>query len=276
MLPSRSARNGCCQGHGWTHGPGKIRSISGCDGRECTTQSWLVRKLPLLLFSVLRIACVTSMRSCSRRLARLKMTQKDPRIILDRLSYSISCFEHGLAESRIFCTLVFSIAGWFLKVRSHTGRKRALPFTLGGSGSPWNIAWCFGCYNSDAHLSALLHRHNPLLEPLYFFPSMQRTPRRISVHVFADLASPAPAGACCAGAIIGAHFPVDLFLDRLCYFDLWRRDGGMQKPASWRFNRCWALLWSASISAKDYDGLVARLAHNLHACYLVFHLASTI
>lgn len=164
MLPSRSARNGCCQGHGWTHGPGKIRSISGCDGRECTTQSWLVRKLPLLLFSVLRIACVTSMRSCSR--------------------------------------------------------KRALPFTLGGSGSPWNIAWCFGCYNSDAHLSALLHRHNPLLEPLYFFPSMQRTPRRISVHVFADLASPAPAGACCAGAIIGAHFPVDLFLDRLCYFDL--------------------------------------------------------
>ena len=43
----------------------------------------------------------------------------------------------------------------------------------------------------------------------------------------------------------------------------------MQKSAPRRFNHCWALLWSASISAKDYDGLVARLAQNLHACYLV-------
>ena len=111
---------------------------------------------------------------------------------------------------------------------------------------------------------------------LYWSPCIFFRACKGLLHVFADLASPAPAGACCAGAIIGAHFPVDLFLDRLCYFDLWRRDWGMQKPASWRFNRCWALLWSASISAKDYDGLVARLAQKLHACYLVFHLASIV
>ena len=126
-----------------------------------------------------------------------------------------------VSQSLVFFAPLSSVLlGVFSKlhhVTSDPGRKWALPFTLGGSGSPWNIAWCFGRYNSDAHLSALLHRHNPLLEPVYFFPSMQRTPRRISVHLFADLASPAPAGACCARAIMCAHVPADLFLD--CFYD---------------------------------------------------------